>query len=500
MTQEDPREKLARLMAQKAAAQSGLFSDRFDAAARQYAVQSALGDLSYQELHQEVFQTVGRFQGLGLKRGDVIAVTCDSGEDFQHPWVALYLAVIYGGFTLLLPDYATDNPAVSLATYSDLGARLIILPDSFQDFHTDTAEVIRINQFLQVPPAGTPVQRPLPQQAAMLAPESGFYVPISQELLAQRIRALQSSFPLPSASTVGSGFEEPITTESLLHCLLWPLCAGASYQSSDDEALTALYIQGESDKHAEARLVLTNGQGCNSQHHALLTLPASGAILSHATPQKSVTTRLRAGKPLESCYILDAYMQKVPLGQEGFLAIPEKLAAGYWNEAIQTALDFVPDPFSQDTGARLYLSKLKARFRDGQLLCERPFVGGRRYGMDHVLNRFFQYGWVRDAYLRSFQASRHSPNRHILYLVIDEHHLNHGSKPWLVGDVDLKTALIELEPKVLVLDALPLCEDGSVDEEALAAIPILEDAVLDQERELSEVLGIPVLIACGAVR
>jgi amino acid adenylation domain-containing protein len=91
----------------------------------------------------------------------------------------------------------------------------------------------------------------------------------------------------------------------------------------------------------------------------------------------SAGARVRQGVPLglrnvtanTRLYLLDRHLMPVPIGVTGELYIGgEGLARGYLSRAGLTAERFLPDPFSEDPGARMYRSGDLMRYRsDGSL-------------------------------------------------------------------------------------------------------------------------------------
>src|SRR5579883_363532 len=77
------------------------------------------------------------------------------------------------------------------------------------------------------------------------------------------------------------------------------------------------------------------------------------------------------GRPIANTqiYLLDTQLQPVPVGVPGELHISGVgLARGYFNRPELTATKFIPNPFSNEPGARLYKSGDLARYRsDGSI-------------------------------------------------------------------------------------------------------------------------------------
>jgi amino acid adenylation domain-containing protein len=83
-------------------------------------------------------------------------------------------------------------------------------------------------------------------------------------------------------------------------------------------------------------------------------------VLTHAIPAAADRSRANLvplGRPLANteAYVLDPHLNPVPVGIAGELYIGgEGLARGYRHQSAQTAKQFIPHPFSQKPGARLY--------------------------------------------------------------------------------------------------------------------------------------------------
>ncbi|MET0418578.1 MAG: amino acid adenylation domain-containing protein [Actinoplanes sp.] len=144
------------------------------------------------------------------------------------------------------------------------------------------------------------------------------------------------------------------------------------------------------DSLAGVEAILTGGEVLSPQHVAKVQqrypdvriyngygpTEAGTATTMYPVPPGIATDRpVPIGRPLPNTtlYVLDAAMRPAPIGSQGELYIGDvAVCRGYHGRPGQTARRFVPDPFSDRPGARLYRSGDLVRYRsDGNL----DFVG-----------------------------------------------------------------------------------------------------------------------------
>src|SRR6185369_12068875 len=211
------------------------------------------------------------------------------------------------------------------------------------------------------------------------------------------------------------------------------------------------------------------------------------------------------GKPIANTtvYILDQQQRPVPVGVYGEIyAGGDGLARGYLHGAELTAEKFVPHPFSESGGERLYRTGDVGRWlRDGSI----EFLGrvdhqvklrGFRIELGEIEAVLVQHPAVREAV--AVIQTVNDDERLVAY-VVGEESLESGALRQYLKDV-----LPEyMAPQVFVqLERLPLTANGKVDRRAL---PAVEQAREETELVLaqtpveemlvgiwSEVLGVPV--------
>lgn len=215
------------------------------------------------------------------------------------------------------------------------------------------------------------------------------------------------------------------------------------------------------------------------------------------------------GRPIDNVqvYLLDGHLNPVSVGVSGELYLGGVgLARGYLNHPGLTAEGFVPHPFSQEPGARLYKTGDLARYLlDGQL----EFLGrtdhqvklrGLRIELGEIEVMLSQHPAVRETAVLA-REDLPGDKRLVAYVVPEEMAQAPASR-------DLRDFLRQKLPAYMIpvafvnLEMLPLTLNGKIDRQALPAPeperPDLEVAFVtsrtDVERTLSriwvELLGI----------
>jgi amino acid adenylation domain-containing protein len=169
-------------------------------------------------------------------------------------------------------------------------------------------------------------------------------------------------------------------------------------------------------------------------------------------------------------YILDERREPVPLGVAGEIYVGGAgLARGYLHRPELTAERFVPHPFSNDSGARLYKTGDRARFlpdRDIEYLGradDQVKIRGFRIELGEVESLLGQHVGVREAAV-TVREDKPGDKRLVAYVV---------TQPPGPDPVELRKYLQDQVPDymvpsaVVVLDKFPLTSNGKIDRRSL---------------------------------
>ncbi len=212
---------------------------------------------------------------------------------------------------------------------------------------------------------------------------------------------------------------------------------------------------------------------CHYAMHGLSAADDAVAIASIGTPIRNMTA-----------HVLDSTLAPVPAGVVGELYIGGiGVGRGYLGDPERTAAAFVPDPFSDHEGARLYRTRDHARRRaDGAL----DFLGrtdsmiklrGQRIEPGEIEAALTSHAAIREAAV----VARTNPNGERVLVAYLVSHVESGEHP----EVDvLRRHLTERVPQSMVpshfcfIDAMPLSANGKHDHRAL---PAPEWGTIEQE-------------------
>ncbi len=190
------------------------------------------------------------------------------------------------------------------------------------------------------------------------------------------------------------------------------------------------------------------------------------------------------GRPMPNrrVYVLDAYMQPVPVGLVGEMYFGGLgLARGYLNRPELTVERFMPDPFSDRPGARLYRTGDLVRYRaDGNLVYvgradQQIKIRGQRVELDEIRSVLLTHPMVEDCAVIKHEPAVGSP-RLVAYFAARQE-----QRP---TSKDLREYLLQKLPSFMVpaqyvlVAALPLTPNGKLD---LLALP--PPGAIEQGRE-----------------
>ncbi|HUS13006.1 MAG TPA: amino acid adenylation domain-containing protein, partial [Pyrinomonadaceae bacterium] len=197
-----------------------------------------------------------------------------------------------------------------------------------------------------------------------------------------------------------------------------------------------------------------------------------------APAPKGATEQPPIGRPIANTevYLLDRDYQPVPIGVPGELHLGgEGLARGYLNRPDLTAERFVPNPFSNRAGDRLYQTGDLARYRpDGSIqflgrLDHQVKLRGYRIEPGEIETALREHPGIQDAVV----VARQSPHggEHLVGYVVadvnDPQFQSNSDAPQIREHLKKKLPDYMLPGYFVFLEKLPLTPNGKVDRRAL---------------------------------
>jgi amino acid adenylation domain-containing protein len=367
------------------------------------AMRFAGRDLSYRELDLQANRLANLLATAGVRPGHVVGVLLERG--FHLPVAELAVLKAGGAWLPLDPQYPAERLAYQLAdadaslvlTTSDLATRL---PDRITPILLDT-------DVLNSQPDTPPVTKLSPEDVAYVIYTSGstgkpkgvmvphravvnFCVNLA-ELFSMNPsdRVLQFANPAfdVSVSDLFATFVAGATVVGAPRAIL--LDPGMLQTLMRDERITfgdippAMLRLLDPEPLADLRALFIGMEPFSPElvnqwsrpgrefHNGYGPTEVTITCVDYRCPGEALTAPPPIGRAMANhrAYVLDKQLRPVPIGVPGELYVAGAgLAHGYLGRTDLTAEKFVPDPYGQDPGARMYATGDLARWRsDGNL-------------------------------------------------------------------------------------------------------------------------------------
>ena len=469
-------------------------------------------ELSYEELNRRANQLAHYLKDKGVRADTAVGVLMERSVEMV---VALYGVVKAGGAYLPLdPEYPVERLSWML---ENAQSAVLLTQKHLQDKLPETnAQVLCLDSDWDVVAAKStdnPVNEATIDNVAYVIHTSGSTgrpkgVMIPHKGICNRLRWMQDTYRLTKDDAVLQ--KTPFTFDVSVWEFFWPLVAGARLVVARpgghrdtaylvrliaEQKITTLHFvpsmleiflnEEGLGKCDSLKRVICSGEALpfelqqrffehsNAELHNLYgPTEASVDVTSWACTQASERRTVPIGSPISNTqiYVLDRHLNPMPARLPGELYIGGVgLARGYANQPALTAEKFIPDPFSDEPGARLYKTGDQVRYApDGIIeylgrIDDQVKVRGYRIELGEIEATLMVHPTVREAVVVAREDTP-GDKRLVAYVVMQEQS---------ASTHELRAYLREKLPDYMVpavfvpLEAIPLSPNGKVDRRAL---------------------------------
>jgi len=489
----------------------GLFEEQVERTPSATAVVFGDEKLDYEELNVRANKLAGHLRTLGAGPGMLIGICAE--RSFEMVIGLLGILKAGGAYVPLDPTYPEARLDYML---EDAGITILLtqshLVDSLPDHNCRTLCLDAHWREIDRGSGANPVTQCVPDSLAYMIYTSGSTgkpkgVMISHAGICNRLFWMQGEYRLDRSDRVFQ--KTSFSFDVSVWEFFWPLMTGASLvlvrpEGHKDSAYLAelitrqkitvlhfvpsmlqVFLEGGSLDCSSLRHVICSGEAlpCEAQQLFFARLGASLHNLYGPT-EASVDVTYWQCKPDSQCrtvpigrpianariYILDEFLQPVPVGVSGELFIAGAgLARGYRNKPGLTAAVFIPDPFSKTPGAIMYRSGDLARYRsDGVIeylgrIDHQVKLRGYRIELGEIETNLASHSEVREALVISREDSPGDQRLVAYYVPTDKRLADSELRSWLrsrLPDYMIPGAFVSL-------NSFPLSHNGKIDRHAL---------------------------------
>ncbi|WP_191761493.1 non-ribosomal peptide synthetase [Komarekiella delphini-convector] len=226
-------------------------------------------------------------------------------------------------------------------------------------------------------------------------------------------------------------------------------------------------------KNSDLSKLATSPQLINGYGPTETTIQASGCLLSAQMCDALYSIPIGRPIPNTQIYILDSNLQTVPVGVPGELHIGGAgLARGYLNRPELTQEKFIPNPFEEVQGSRLYKTGDLARYLpDGNIeyigrIDNQVKIRGFRIELGEIETVLSQHGDVQASCVIA-REDIPGDKRLVAYVMLHQHYTSRINE--LRHFLKAKLPEYMVPNAIVILEYLPLTPNGKVDRRALPA-------------------------------